>query len=74
MPRPSCAAQLVQSGLRKLAANVVLIYPHQPSAISSQPIALTVTRSLALTTTVVVSASTIAGPSKAWPGWSASSA
>src|SRR5882757_8162262 len=69
MPRPSCAAQLGQSGLRKLAANVVLIYPHQPSAISSQPIALTVTRSLALTTTVVVSASTIAGPSKAWPGW-----
>ena len=47
--------------------------PGQASATSSQPSALTVTRSPASTMTVVVSASTIAGPSKALPGRRASS-
>src|SRR6266849_6039872 len=50
------------------------ISPHHPNAISSQPIAFTVTRSPAPTMTVVVSASTTAGPSKEWPGSRESSA
>ena len=44
------------------------------SAISSQPSAFTVTRSPLSTSTVVVSASTIAGPLKVWPGSRSSSA
>ena len=43
------------------------------SSISSQPSALTVTRSPASTTTVVVSASMIAGPARLWPGLRSSS-
>ena len=49
-------------------------WPHHLSAISSQPSALTVTRSPASTTTVVVSASMIAGPASVWPGRRSSSA
>lgn len=47
---------------------------HHLSAISSQPSVLTDTRSPASTTTVVVSASMIAGPASAWPGRRSSSA
>ena len=45
-----------------------IAHRHQRSAISSHPNALTVTRSPVSTSTVVVSASMMAGPVRVWPG------
>ena len=54
--------------------DLAFIPPHHRSSISSHPNALTVTPSPLSTSTVVVSASMIAGPVRVWPGCRASSA